>query len=99
MRRRRPEEFEKLVRNERPHRTRFEGQRFYDLRRWATDATALNGSVSKPVISAAQINRVEVEKRSYQSLWVPIPYTEMIRHGKDGAERRMVQLGIKNNAL
>ena len=32
--------------------------------------------------SAAQINRVEVEKRSYQSLWVPIPYTEMIRMEK-----------------
>ena len=77
-----PEEFEKLVRNERRIELCFEGQRFYDLRRWATDATALNGSVSKPVISAAQINRVEVEKRSYQSLWVPIPYTEMIRMEK-----------------
>ena len=69
MRRRRPRGVEKLVRNERRIELCFEGQRFYDLRRWATDATALNGSVSKPGhLRRADQLAYEVEKRSYQSL-------------------------------
>lgn len=79
------EAFEALVRNERRIELCFEGQRFYDLRRWATDAESLNGSVSKPVISASQTGRSEVEKRIYTSQWVPLPYTEMTRM------KRMIQ--------
>ena len=70
------EAFEALIRNERRIELCFEGQRFYDLRRWATSAAPLNGSVSRPVITATQISRSEVEKRSYASQWLPIPYTE-----------------------
>ena len=45
-----PEEFEKLVRNERRIELCFEGQRFYDLRRWATDVSELNDVINRPRI-------------------------------------------------
>ena len=75
-----PEEFEKLVRNERRIELCFEGQRFHDLRRWATDVSELNEAVYKPRIATRQpIAYEEVEKRNYPSLYVPIPYTEVVR--------------------
>ena len=52
---------------------------------------------------AGHLRRADQPRRGRKAqlpiIWVPIPYTEMIRMEKDGAERRMVQLGIKNNAL
>ena len=57
----------------------FEGQRFYDLRRWASDVSELNGTIRRPVITPAGTTFTEVEKRSYTSLYVPIPYSEMVR--------------------
>ena len=74
-----PEVFEKLVRNERRIELCFEGQRFYDLRRWATDVAELNDVVSRPRITPQSIDYEEVEKRSFPSLYVPIPYTEVVR--------------------
>ena len=74
-----PEEFEKLVRNERRIELCFEGQRFYDLRRWATDVSELNDVINRPRITRQSIAYEEVEKRSYPSLYVPIPYTEVVR--------------------
>ena len=72
--------FETLVRNERRIELCFEGQRFYDLRRWAVDAAELNEAIYKPRIATGQaISYEEVEKRNYPSLYVPIPYTEVIR--------------------
>ena len=76
------EAFEKLVRNERRIELCFEGQRFYDLRRWATSVGDLNEAVRKPVISTAGISYDEVESRNFESLYVPIPYTEMVRMKK-----------------
>ena len=57
----------------------FEGQRFYDLRRWATDVSELNDVINRPRITRQSIAYEEVEKRSYPSLYVPIPYTEVVR--------------------
>ena len=72
--------FETLVRNERRIELCFEGQRFYDLRRWAVDAAELNEAIYKPRIATGQaISYEEVENRNYPSLYVPIPYTEVIR--------------------
>lgn len=73
------EAFEALVRNERRIELCFEGQRFYDLRRWASDVSELNGTIRRPVITPAGTTFTEVEKRSYTSLYVPIPYSEMVR--------------------
>ena len=71
--------FETLVRNERRIELCFEGQRFHDLRRWATDVSELNDVINRPRITRQSIAYEEVEKRSYPSLYVPIPYTEVVR--------------------
>ena len=68
------------MRNERRIELCFEGQRFHDLRRWATDVSELNEAVYKPRIATRQpIAYEEVEKRNYPSLYVPIPYTGVVR--------------------
>ena len=38
----------------------------------------LNGTIRRPVITPAGTTFTEVEKRSYTSLYVPIPYSEMV---------------------
>ena len=53
--------FEKLVRNERRIELCFEGQRFYDLRRWATDVSELNDVINRPRITRQSIAYEEVE--------------------------------------
>ena len=73
------EAFETLVRNERRIELCFEGHRFYDLRRWASNVAELNETIRKPVITGSGTSFAEVEKRNYTSLYVPIPYSEMIR--------------------
>jgi len=81
--------FDALVKNERRIETCFEGMRFYDLRRWTTDAT-WQSVINQPVHGAAiTLNpdnttftydlNFEVESRSFQSPYLPIPYNEMLR--------------------
>lgn len=81
-------EFDALVKNERRIETCFEGLRFYDLRRWTTDLTELNKSVHGAGIVKNVDNSFtydldyEVEKRSYSSAYLPIPFSEMLRMSK-----------------
>jgi len=80
--------FDALVKNERRIETCFEGMRFYDLRRWTTDAD-WKSVINKPV-HGAYITRnedltfnydldFEIEPRLFQSPYLPIPYQEMLR--------------------
>ena len=73
--------FEGLVKNEWRVETCFEGDRYYNLRRWATDVSEIN----KPIHMAKNSNQSGlisyeypvVETLKYPSLWAPIPYTEI----------------------
>lgn len=86
------EAFEALVRNERRIELCFEGQRFYDLRRWSADPATLCGPVCRPVIPKQGTPSVEeVERRNYTSPYLPIPYSEMIR-----MERMLQNKGWEN---
>ena len=81
--------FDALVKNERRIETCFEGTRFYDLRRWTTDANWK--SVINVPVHGANITKTaatptftydlnfEVEKRDFQSPYNPIPYNEIMR--------------------
>ncbi|MCX6321114.1 MAG: RagB/SusD family nutrient uptake outer membrane protein [Bacteroidia bacterium] len=85
--------FDALVKNERRIETCFEGMRFYDLRRWTTDATwgtVINSPVhgayitqvpGTPVTYTYNLNYV-VEVRNFPSPYNPIPYSEMLRMSK-----------------
>ncbi|WP_044198116.1 RagB/SusD family nutrient uptake outer membrane protein [Dyadobacter tibetensis] len=80
-----PNAFNKFIQNERRLELCFEGQRFYDLRRWSTDLSEIN----KPVHGAKIIKNSDdsftydlkypVQTRSYSSAFLPIPYEEMLR--------------------
>ena len=84
--------FDALVKNERRIETCFEGIRFYDLRRWTTDANWK--SVINLPVHGANITKnsatptftydlnFEVEKRDFQSPYNPIPFNEMMRMSK-----------------
>ena len=85
--------FDALVKNERRIETCFEGMRFYDLRRWSTDAnweSVINAPVhgayitqvaGTPVSYTYNLNYV-VEERQFPSPYNPIPYSEMLRMNK-----------------
>ena len=80
--------FDAFVKNERRIETCFEGQRFYDLRRWTTD-TDWEAIINQPVHGAYVIQNTdltftydlnhEVEKREFKSPYLPIPYQEILR--------------------
>lgn len=80
--------FDEFLKNERRITTCFEGQRFYDIRRWTTTLTELN----KPVHGAGITKNADgsftydltkvVENRVYKSAFLPIPYAEMLRMSK-----------------
>jgi hypothetical protein len=85
--------FDALVRNERRIELCFEGTRFYDLRRWTTDANW--SSVLNTTVHGAYITQVPgtpvtytynlaypVETRNFSSPYNPIPYQEMLRMSK-----------------
>ena len=73
--------FEGLVKNEWRVETCFEGDRYYNLRRWATDVSEINKPIHMAKISnQAGLISYEypvVETLKYPSLWAPIPYTEI----------------------
>lgn len=80
--------FDALIKNERRIETCFEGLRFYDLRRWTTDAdwqTVINQPVHGAMITQnsdltfTYDLKYEVEPRLYQSPYLPIPYLEILR--------------------
>lgn len=80
--------FDDFLKNERRITTCFEGQRFFDMRRWTTTLTELNKPVHGAVITknadgtfTYDLNRV-VENRVYKSAFLPIPYDEMLRMSK-----------------
>ena len=69
--------FDKLVKNEWRIETCFEGERYKNVRRWATDVSEINVPVSGVSIEGGQYTYNEIERRSFPSLWMPIPYREM----------------------
>jgi len=83
--------FDDFVKNERNIETCFEGMRFYDLRRWTTEAN-WQSIINKPVHGADIVQNPdlsftydftkEVENRAFQSPYLPIPYKEMLRNNK-----------------
>ena len=77
-------DFEELIRNERRLETCLEGSRAYDLRRWATQLSDLNVRIDKVVITKSdddtfQYSTARVESRSFNSIYLPLPYTEVRR--------------------
>jgi len=77
--------FDALVKNENRIETCFEGNRFFDIRRWSTTLAELNKSVHGAGIVkngdgsfTYNLNK-EVENRVYQSAYLPIPYQEILR--------------------
>lgn len=75
--------FRALVRNEWRLETAFEGFRYHDLRRWASSVSEINGPIHRVRITEAdgvkQYEAVELERRSFPSLWTPIPVSELRR--------------------
>lgn len=73
--------FEGLVKNEWRMETCFEGDRYYNLRRWATDVSEINKPIHMAKISnqsgLISYEYPVVETLKYPSLWAPIPYTEI----------------------
>lgn len=82
--------FREFIRNERRLETCFEGIRFYDLRRWSTPGNLelLNGDVTRPVITLQADNSFSydygevIEKRTFTTPYLPIPYDEILRMDK-----------------
>ncbi|MBO9616173.1 MAG: RagB/SusD family nutrient uptake outer membrane protein [Dyadobacter sp.] len=77
--------FDGFIKNERRIETCFEGMRFFDMRRWATNLTDLNKPVRMAKITRNSDGTFEykldevVEARSYRSAFLPIPYDEVLR--------------------
>ncbi|MBQ9310309.1 MAG: RagB/SusD family nutrient uptake outer membrane protein [Bacteroidales bacterium] len=73
-----PALFEALVKNEWRLETCFEGTRFFNVRRWASDVSELNVTVYGASINkAGYINTYhKLHTLSFPSLWMPVPYTE-----------------------
>ena len=81
------EDFQNLVKNEWRIETCFEGDRYYNLRRWARDASELNmplhGVKIRQGFSGGSDMEYDyttvVEQLEYPSLWSPLPYMEIRR--------------------
>ena len=75
--------FDRFLRNERRIETAFEGQWFFDLRRWSTTLADLNKTLYRPSISKSGAGftydySTVIEDRSFTSAYLPIPYKEML---------------------
>lgn len=78
------EAFDALVHNERHIELCFEGQRFYDLRRWSDSSDwtkELNVAVKRPVFDGSSISYETIETRAFSSKWLPIPYYDAAKTG------------------
>ena len=81
------EDFQNLVKNEWRIETCFEGDRYYNLRRWARDANELDmelhGVKIRQGFSGGSDMEYDyttvVEQLEYPSLWSPLPYMEIRR--------------------
>ncbi len=80
--------FNEFIKNERRLELCFEGQRFFDIRRWSTDLNELNKAVHRPSITknadgtfTYNLNE-QIETRVYSSAYLPIPYAEMLNMSK-----------------
>ncbi len=75
--------FRELVRNEWRLETAFEGFRYHDVRRWATSVDEINIPIHRIKITedagVTRYEAVELERRTYPSLWTPIPTSEVRR--------------------
>lgn len=75
------EAFDALVKNEWRIETCFEGHRFHNIRRWASDVSEINIPIHRIKIEKNGEQKTykveELERRKYPSLWMPLPYTEM----------------------
>ncbi len=74
------EKMRELVRQERSVELAFEGVHYFDIRRWGTWETVMNGTVYGAV-NPSTGERVEVETRNtngQRSFWWPIPQTEIL---------------------
>ena len=82
-----PALFDALVKNEWRITTCFEGNRFFDLRRWTSnpdDLSAINTdvqgvSITGNAMTGYNYSKNTIERKSYPSLWLPIPYLEVRR--------------------
>lgn len=82
-----PALFQALVRNEWRITTCFEGNRFFDLRRWTADPSDLSAinvdihgvSITGDEASGYNYLPTVIERKNYPSLWRPIPYLEIRR--------------------
>lgn len=79
--------FADFVKNERRIETCFEGMRFYDLRRWSSSLSDINKPVHKATITRDENGTFTYEKdvvdnRVYNSLYLPLPYTEVLKMNK-----------------
>jgi len=76
--------FDALVKVERRLETCFEGRRFFDLRRWSTDLSSINvdvygAKVTRRPDASFVYDKNRIERRSYSSAYLPIPYSEILR--------------------
>lgn len=82
--------FYELIKNDRRIELVFEGERFQDMARWTDDAE-FNTLYNKPVHGVKAIKNGatytydltwEVESRSYNSAYMPLPYDDILRMNK-----------------
>jgi hypothetical protein len=77
------DQMRELIRNERRLELCFEGQRFWDIRRWnldiSEDARGVSISGTAPDLVYAPIN-VEIREFGPHAIYGPIPFTEVIKY-------------------
>lgn len=73
------DKFYELVKNEWRIETCFEGQAFYNSRRWATSVADINVPVERVVISGDSYKYENVTTLNFPSIWQPLPYLEVRR--------------------
>jgi hypothetical protein len=86
-----PVKFDNFLKVERRITTCFEGQRFFDLRRWTKDINDLS-TLNTPVHGVVATKNADgtftydmtkvIENRVFKSAFLPIPYQEMLRMSK-----------------